>query len=86
MTLVPEKVELLKDIEGPLVTTGDTEAAILTLPAKPKMLLTVTEDAPEEPATRDREGLPATIVKSMVFTVTRKKWFREPLVAVTFTV
>jgi hypothetical protein len=86
MTLVPVKVVLLKDIEGPLATTGDTEAVIVTLPAKPKTLLTVTEEAPEEPATRDREGLLATMAKSTVFTVTRKKCFREPLVAVTFKV
>jgi hypothetical protein len=86
ITPVPVKVELLKDIKGPLATNGDTEAVMVTFPAKPKTLPTVTEEAPEEPAGNNREGLPTVTLKSTVLTVTRKKCFREPLVAVTLTV
>jgi len=84
--LVPLKVELLKDIRGPLATDGDTAAVMVTLPAKPKTLPTVTEETLEEPAAKDREGLLAAILKSTVFTLTRRKCCRGPLIAVTLTV
>src|SRR6266568_4819492 len=86
ITLVPVKVELVKDIEGPLATNGDTEAVMVTLPAKPKTLPTVTEETPEEPAAKDREELLAVILKSTVFTLKRRKCCRGPLIAVTLTV
>jgi len=84
--LVPVKVELLKDIKGPLVTNGDTEAVMVTLPAKPKTLPTVTEETTEAPGAKDREGLLAVILKSTVFTVTTRKCCRIPLIAVTLMV
>lgn len=75
----------LKDVEI-LGTLGETEPVKLTLPAKPKLLRVIEDEAPPEPHTIVATWLALMVKSALTVTETVTECVRAPLTAFNVTV